>query len=179
LLDPEVWRTTPPAPAVQEELHRSRPGVPPPAAAAWHGTTTPAQHRRPRRRPGRLLWPLLLLVAVLGYLTWPRFGAPLSVNTVTVTADPARLPCDAVEVITGTLQTNGRSGTVTYRWIRSDGTGTDAGPLTQHVPAGQSHTVVVLRWSLQGHGRLQAKATLQILAPDPSTASATFRYICP
>jgi hypothetical protein len=98
------------------------------------------------------------------------------VSAVTVRATAARVSCDGTAVIDGSLATNGSAGTVTYHWIRSDGT--DSGPLTQQVPAGQSHTEVVLRWTFQGHGTFRAKATLQLLAPSPRSASVSFPYHC-
>jgi hypothetical protein len=172
-LDPQAWPTTP-FPAPREELHRYGPGVPSPAADAWRGTvTTPP---RSRRRRGWLV-PLALLIAVLGYLAWPRFGAPFAVSAVTLRVDPARLSCDSTMVVAGTVQTNGGGGTVTYHWIRSDGT--DSGVLTQRVPAGQPRTEVTLRWTFQGHGTVHAKATLAVLAPSPRSASVTFPYHCP
>jgi hypothetical protein len=66
---------------------------------------------------------------------------------------------------------------VSYRWKRSDGT--VSGMLRQHVTRGAHRTDVVLRWTFDGHGTLRATATLEVLSPDPTAASATFTYACP
>lgn len=168
------------APTAPPEI-RFGPGVPTPAAAeAWHGTARPDGRQR-RRRRGRLLggWllPLAVLIAVLAYLAWQRYGTPLAVTGATVRTDSGgTADCDGTAVITGTLRTNGASGEVSYRWKRSDGTVSDA--LHQYVAHGSLHTDVVLRWSFNGHGTLRATATLQVLSPDPVTASTAFAYHC-
>jgi cytochrome c5 len=182
--DPEVWPTVAPvAPAAAaapagDGLQRFGPGVPPLAAATWHGTAAPVAPAPPRRRRrGWLVLPLVLLLAVLGYLTWPWFGNQVAVSGATVRTDPAGPSCDGTAVVTGTLETNGGAGTVTYHWIRSDGT--DSGTLSQQVSAGERSTDVVLRWTFQGHGTMEATATLQVLTPDQHSASVSFPYNCP
>ncbi|GAA4881840.1 hypothetical protein [Kitasatospora terrestris] len=188
-LDPEVW-TTPvaesepepaptsgPAAAAEEELHRFGPGVPPLAAAAWHGTDTPAEPVEPKRRRGRwLILPLVLLLGVLGYLGWDRYGKPVTVSAVEVRTDAAGPACDGTAVITGTVETDGGQGVVEYRWVRSDGT--DSGTLRQQVSAGRHRTDVVLRWTFQGKGEMQATATLEVLSPSNRSAATTFTYTC-
>ncbi|MFD9130293.1 hypothetical protein [Kitasatospora sp. NPDC059571] len=192
-LDPEVWPTVPtPPPAAgppvaaaaapgatpAEGLQRFGPGVPPQAAAVWHGAAAvPEEPVRPRRRRRWLLIPVVLLVAVLAWLAWERYGRPVSVTGVTVRTDSAQGPaCDGTAVVTGTLATDGGAGTVRYRWRRSDGT--DSGILSQQVPSGRSSTEVVLRWTFQGKGTMQATATLEVLAPGSGTASVSFPYTC-
>lgn len=187
-LDPEAWpspaapdRTLPepgrPAaePTPPDGLRRFGPGVPPQAAAVWHGTAQPAPRRR--RWGWWLIVPiLLLLVALLGYLGWQRYGGPLVVNSVTAQADPAPLRCDGTQAIKATLLTDGGGGNLTYRWLRSDGT--DSGELTQRVPRGKQSTELVLRWSFHGQGSMDATATLEILAPDSHTSAVSFTYEC-
>jgi len=174
-LDPS-WTTAAPPP--QDELRRFGPGVPPQAAAVWHGTVQqPMPEPEPRRRRKRgWLVPLLILLAVLAYFAWQRYSPVTTVTGVSVTADPAGPSCDGTAVITGSLETEGGAGTVQYHWKRSDGT--DSGLLSQPVPRGHHRTDVVLRWTFQGHGSMQATATLEVVSPTARTAAATFTYTC-
>jgi hypothetical protein len=146
---------------------------------AWQAGQS-RQHRR--RRRGRLpalasgLLTLALLAGVGGYLWWERQN-PLVVTAAVVA--PAQLPgdqCDVTVDVVGTVQTNGRGGTVTYQWIRSDGE--TSAVLDQSVPDGNASTQVHLFWSFSGQGRYQATATLKILAPTPIEASGEFTYAC-
>ncbi|MEU9448739.1 hypothetical protein [Streptomyces sp. NPDC048277] len=174
---------------------RFGPGVPSPArtgahtsrsaAEVWHGTARPHEpsrddehrRRRRRRRPlGGWLLPLVVLIAVLAYLAWQRSGPTLAVTGVGIRTAPAGPGCNGTAAITGTLRTNGGSGDVTYRWIRSDGTVSET--LHQHIARGARRTDVVLRWSFDGQGTLRATATLEVLSPDPLTASTAFPYRC-
>jgi hypothetical protein len=156
-------------------------------ADVWHGTVSPstdarsgivAQGRRPRRRVlGGWLLPAVVLIAVLAYLAWQRYAPTLAVTGATVHTDSAGPACDGTATVTGTLDTNGVAGSVSYRWKRSDGT--VSGILQQRVPRGAHRTDVVLRWTFDGHGSVRATATLEVLSPDPTAASATFTYACP
>ncbi|MGV9264748.1 hypothetical protein ACWDRR_08820 [Kitasatospora sp. NPDC003701] len=191
-LDPEVWggapepaeTTTPVDPTPREqplapgELRRFGPGVPPQAAAVWHGTAVPQPQEAPRRRRvWRWLVPVAVLLAVLAFLFW-RFTTPaLAVTGIGVTTDPAGPGCGGTAVITAAVGTNGGAGTIRYRWLRSDGT--TSGEITQEVGSGAHRTDLVLRWSFEGQGSLQATATLEILSPAPRTATASFPYHCP
>lgn len=189
-LDPQVWPTppvgtpvpaaapVPPAPVPAEGLQRFGPGVPPQAAAVWHGAAAvPPEPGRRKRRRGRLVLPLLLLLAVLAWFAWDRYGRPVQVTGLSVRTDSARGPaCDGTAVITGTVRTDGGSGTFRYRWRRSDGS--DSGVLTQPVASGRQSTDVVLRWTFQGHGSMQASATLEIVGQGGGTASVEFPYTC-
>ncbi|MFC6594014.1 hypothetical protein [Kitasatospora paranensis] len=170
----------PAAPAADEGLRRFGPGVPPQAAAVWHGTAAAAPvpvPEAPRRRRRWLLLPLVLLIAVLAWFGWERYGRPAAVTGVSVRTDNARGPgCDGTAVVTGTLATDGGAGTVRYRWRRSDGT--DSGVLTQAVPSGRATTEVVLRWTFQGKGAMQATATLEVVTPGSGQASVSFPYTC-
>ncbi|WP_354643973.1 hypothetical protein [Kitasatospora camelliae] len=178
-LDPEVWPTRTPA---EEDLRRFGPGVPPQAAAVWHGSTTTIQQPiepPKRRRKGRwVVLPLVLaLLAAGAWFGWQRFGRPTAVAAATVSSDAAGPACDGTAVITGTLETTGGEGNVTYRWVRSDGTTSEV--LTQHVPSGHHRTDVILRWTFQGQGTMDATATLEVLTPTVRSASTTFPYDCP
>jgi hypothetical protein len=165
------------------EVLRFGPGVPVPAAsgpdhvaAVWHGVARPAE---PDRRPHRLrrwILPFLVLVAVLALLAWFRLGKPLAVTGATVHTSAVPVSCSGTATVTGTLQTNGAAGTVTYRWKRSDGTVSN--DLQQQVAKGTNTVDVVLLWSFNGPGTVQATATLDVLSPSPVTAATTFSYVC-
>ncbi|MGW6917509.1 hypothetical protein ACWGB8_27300 [Kitasatospora sp. NPDC054939] len=160
-----------------EQLRRFGPGVPPQAAAVWHGEAVPVEEPpRKRRRVGRWLVPVAVLLAVLALLYW-RFSAPaLAVTGVAVSTDPAGPGCGGTAVVTAAVDTNGGAGPLRYRWVRSDGT--TSGELVQDVRSGTHRTDLVLRWSFDGRGELQNTATLEILSPGTRTSSTTFAYHC-
>ncbi|MER7766986.1 hypothetical protein [Kitasatospora sp. NPDC096140] len=166
-------------PLASGEFRHFGPGVPPRAAAAWHGQTVPETGQpRPPRRVWRWLTPLLVvLLALAAFLFWRHLRPPaLAVTGVTVTTDQANPGCAATAVVTAAVETNGGAGTLRYRWVRSDGTTSDE--IVQDVRSGVHHTDLVLRWSFEGQGALQATATLQLLAPAPRTAATSFTYHC-
>ncbi|MFI6848316.1 hypothetical protein OG535_03655 [Kitasatospora sp. NBC_00085] len=165
-------------PLAPGELRRFGPGVPPQAAAVWHGAAgpEPQKPRRPRR-VWRWLVPAAVLLAVLAFLFWRLTMPALAVTGVGVTTDSAGPGCGGTAVITAGVETNGGAGTLRYRWLRSDGT--TSGELSQDVRVGAHRTDLVLRWSFEGQGSLQATATLEILSPDTRTAAASFAYRCP
>jgi hypothetical protein len=147
-------------------------------APAWRAGGS----RRRRRRRDRLralasgLLTLAVLAGVGGYLWWQRQN-PLQVTAVVVApAQPPGEECDVTVDVVGTVQTNGRGGTVTYQWIRSDGE--MSAVLDQTVPDGSASTQVHLFWAFSGQGRYQAVATLKVLAPTPMQASGEFTYAC-
>ncbi|MFJ8042331.1 hypothetical protein ACIRBX_17755 [Kitasatospora sp. NPDC096147] len=167
------------APAPDAGLRRFGPGVPPQAAAVWHGTAGQEPPPRPRRR-GRwalFLLILLLVLAVLGWFAWQRYGRPVAVDSVSVRTGSTDVACDGTQTVTATLETNGGAGDVSYRWLRSDGT--DSGALTQAVPSGRHSTQLTLRWSFHGQGTLDATATLQVDSPSAHSSAVSFRYACP
>ncbi|MFJ4672656.1 prolipoprotein diacylglyceryl transferase [Kitasatospora purpeofusca] len=162
-------------PLAPGELRRFGPGVPPLAAAVWHGAAVSGTEPPRRRRAWRWLLPLVLL-AVLALLFW-RFSTPaLAVTGVGVSTDPAGPGCDSVAVVKAAVETNGGAGTLRYRWLRSDGT--TSGEIDQEIGSGAHRTELVLRWSFEGRGTLAATATLEILAPGSRTAAVSFPYHC-
>ncbi|SDT82329.1 hypothetical protein SAMN05216371_7114 [Streptomyces sp. TLI_053] len=163
-------------PLAPGELRRFGPGVPPQAAAVWHGAAVPVTEPPRRRRVWRWLLPLVLLLAVPALLFW-RFSTPaLEVTGVGVSTDPAGPGCDSVAVVRAEVETNGGAGILRYRWLRSDGT--TSGEIDQEIGSGAHRTELVLRWSFEGRGTLAATATLEILAPGSRTAAVSFPYHC-
>ena len=171
---------------------RFGPGVPGASGTAddrateiWRGTLTPdgpsgvpARRRRPwwrRELPSLLLVVAVVVAVVLGMRSCAAARSPLHVVGATVTA-PEVGRCARTVLVTGVLRTDGNPGTVDYRWKRSDGTASAV--LHQEVGENVRSSEVVLRWSFDGHGTLKATATLEVLSPDPVTASAVFTYDC-
>ncbi|MEV6385684.1 hypothetical protein AB0M31_40460 [Streptomyces sp. NPDC051773] len=148
---------------VAQRTHRTLPALPP----------TPVPRRRRLRRHAL---PALVLLCVLAFLAWQRLGPPLEIDTVTVTARPTALGCDSTADIVAVVATNGRPGTFSYRWIRSDGT--RSGVLEEVVVRGQRQARVHLRWTFQGKGHRTARAELRVLTADPHTAGTRFTYDC-
>ena len=150
--------------AVAHRTHGTLPAVPPPAAP-------------PRRRLRRHALPALVLVCVIAFLAWQRLGPSVAVRSVAVTVRPTALGCDATADVVGLVTTNGRPGTLTYRWIRSDGT--SSGVLREVVVRGRRQARLHLLWTFQGAGHGTARADLRILSPVHRTVTAHFTYDCP
>lgn len=151
--------------ALAQRSTRTPPPVPPP----------PARPRRPG--PRRYALPVLVLLAVLILLAWQRIGPALTVRGAAVTAPSAPVGCDGTADIVGTVSTDGRPGTLTYRWTRSDGT--SSGVLREEVAQGQKEARLRLLWTFEGTGRYEARAELRILSPSTHTAAAGLTYDCP
>ncbi|WP_328297113.1 hypothetical protein OG389_04325 [Streptomyces sp. NBC_00435] len=134
---------------------------------------------RPVRRPGgwrRYTLAAAVLVAVLAYLGWQRYGPALEVQDVTVATDPQGPGCDATADVVAVVRTNGRPGVLTYRWLRSDGTRSEQ--LTERAPSGRHEARLHLLWTFQGAGTYPAKAELQLVSPTGRTAATQFTYRC-
>ncbi|MEU0375226.1 hypothetical protein ABZ070_34715 [Streptomyces sp. NPDC006283] len=165
---------------VDAAVHRFGPGVT--AAALRHGTPPPqpAISARPRRYSlaflRRYTLAALVLLGVLGYFAWQRLGPDLAVQEVSVRATPKAPACASTTDVVGVVNTNGRAGTLTYRWVRSDGT--DSGPLREPVSRGQRKANLHLLWSFNGKGIHPARAELRIISPTAHTASVNFTYRC-
>ncbi|MDX3135770.1 hypothetical protein PV367_39605 [Streptomyces europaeiscabiei] len=171
--------TTPPDRA-EGTMLRFGPGV---TAALAHRThrTLPAMPPRPvpprRRRLRRHALPALVLIFVLALLAWQRLGPSVAVHTAAVTARPTVLGCGDTAEIVGLVATNGRPGTLSYRWIRSDGTA--SGTLREVVVKGQKQARLHLLWTFQGKGRYAARVELRILSPTNRTVTTDLTYQCP
>ncbi|MEV4919423.1 hypothetical protein AB0K47_21735 [Streptomyces tirandamycinicus] len=147
--------------------------------AAWHGggpARSTARSRRQARRCARWPVPAVLAVAAVAVLLWPRPSPELAVTGVTASVGAAEVPCGGSAMVVATVTTNGGTGTIRYRWIRSDGT--DSGVLEQPVPPGREKVGLPLAWTFHGRGVHQARAVVDVLAPTSHTASVSFTYRC-
>ncbi|MFD3695491.1 hypothetical protein ACFWUZ_04945 [Streptomyces sp. NPDC058646] len=177
------WFTGPPEPAevtpdrVDGSVLRFGPGVTA-AMPAPFPLTAGGPPRRAHRAAGLRRYTLagVVLLAVLAYLGWQRFGPALEVRDVAVTTDAAGPPCDTAADVVAVVRTNGRPGTLTYRWQRSDGT--QSQQLTERVPRGQHEARLHLLWTFKGAGTYPARAELQLVSPAERTAAVEFTYRC-
>ncbi|MEU6536990.1 hypothetical protein [Streptomyces sp. NPDC047000] len=179
---PEAAATLPDPPAVRPDrvegtVLRFGPGV---TAALTHRTlpafTVPPAPARPRRRLRRHALPVLVLVCVLALLLWQRLGPPVGVRAVSVTSRPAAVGCDGTADVVGLVTTDGRPGTLAYRWYRSDGT--SSATLRESLSRGERHARLHLRWTFRGKGRYDARAELRILSPTHHSAATPLTYAC-
>ncbi|MFD9353057.1 hypothetical protein [Streptomyces sp. NPDC060031] len=176
------WFSGPPQPddvvpdRVEGSVLRFGPGVTA-AMPAPFPLTGPAAPR-PRRGGGLRRYALAaaVLLAVLAYLGWQRYGPSIGVRDVAVSTDPRGPSCDAAADVVAVVRTNGRPGVLTYRWVRSDGT--RSAQLTERVPSGQHEARLHLLWTFQGTGTYPARAELQLISPEPRTAAVEFTYRC-
>ncbi|WP_107069703.1 hypothetical protein [Streptomyces sp. NRRL F-4428] len=177
------WISGPPQPReavpdrVEGSVMRFGPGVTA-ALPTPFPVVVPVVAPRPRRGAGLRRYTLaaVVLAAVLAYLGWQRFGPGIEVREVAVSTDPAGPACDATADVVAVVGTNGRPGTLTYRWVRSDGTRSEE--LTERVPRGQKEARLHLLWTFKGTGSYPAKAELQLLSPGQRTAAVEFTYRC-
>ena len=167
------------------DVVRFGPGVPatPPASQAgpkaervWRTGRLP----EPPRRPARLRWWFgsaltVILLAASGVVLYLRFHhAPFYVTGVVITQQ-TKTGC-GVDV-TGRITTNGAAGTVSYQWLFPPDRQAPR-PLNQSVVAGQHAVYVTVAVEGQGHGSASRTVTLQVLGPDPGTASAVVVVSC-
>ncbi|MDX5565237.1 hypothetical protein PYK79_20530 [Streptomyces sp. ID05-04B] len=150
--------------AVAERTHRTLPSVPAPPAPS-------------RRRLRRHALPALVLIGVIAFLAWQRLGPSLETGAVQVMARPAVVACNDTADVVGLVATNGRPGTLTYRWVRSDGT--SSGVLREVVAGGQRQARLHLLWTFQGRSHYAARAELHLLSPVDRTVVTDLTYDCP
>ncbi|RKS78911.1 serine/threonine protein kinase [Actinomadura pelletieri DSM 43383] len=149
---------------------------------AFDGTTVyvPPKPRR-RRRGARVLWAVLLPVALAGaLLAWanrPAEQADPVVTAVDVKVDDPRPRCGGEVTITGTFTTDGTPGEITYQWWRSDEDAPEP-PRRHGVERDRTRATVRLLWRLHGEGRRKFTATLTVLGDHPRQDTASFVYIC-
>ncbi|MFJ7203780.1 hypothetical protein ACIQWR_09645 [Streptomyces sp. NPDC098789] len=165
---------------VEGSVLRFGPGVTAALAAPFPVTAAgPAAPRRGRRGAGlrRYALALVVLAAVVAYLAWQRYGPALAVRDVTVSTDAQGPACDSAADVVAVVRTDGRPGTISYRWVRSDGSGSDL--LTERVPRGQHEARLHLLWTFHGTGGYPARAEVRIEEPSRHTAAVEFSYRCP
>jgi hypothetical protein len=163
---------------VEGTLLRFGPGVTPEVAHRTHRTlpVVPPVPVPRRRRLRRHALPALVLLCVIALLAWQRLGPSVQVRTVAATVEPKVLGCDGTADIVGLVRTNGRPGTLSYRWIRSDGTA--SGVLREVLVRDQRQARLHLLWTFQGKGRQEARAELRVLSPTRRTVSVPVTYDC-
>ncbi|MFI2211382.1 hypothetical protein [Streptomyces sp. NPDC020141] len=181
-------RRTVPYPREEGELRRFGPGVTGSvrrhapggtaaaaavAAAVWREPSRTERLRRALRR-----WaPAASAAAIaLALLLWQRYGGPVAVDSVSARPASAVLGCGGTADIVGVVDTNGRPGTLVYRWVRSDGT--SSGRLRQKLARGQEEARLRLLWSFHGRGDYRADAELQVVSPSKHRSTARFDYRC-
>ncbi|MFD7877937.1 hypothetical protein ACFV5G_28235 [Streptomyces sp. NPDC059766] len=136
---------------------------------------------RTRRDPRRHALPALVLIVAIAFLAWQRSGPDVVPERVSVTTLTSTVGCDGTMDVVGVITTNGRPGTLSYRWVRNDGTRSDV--LRETVSSGQDQARVHLRWSFQGTGTYRAAAELRVLSPGGTSgrgpsATTYFTYEC-
>ncbi|MFJ4340554.1 hypothetical protein [Streptomyces sp. NPDC088915] len=155
-----------------------RAGNTPTAVQIWHGTLpgTPLPRPARPRRLRRYVPAALVLAAVLLFLAWREYGPRAAVRDVAVTAPGSPLGCDGTADVVGVVRTDGRPGTLTYHWERSDGT--RSAPLRETLARGQEEARLHLLWTFRGPGTHRAVARLVITSPAARAAEGTFTYRC-
>jgi hypothetical protein len=161
-------------------IRRFGPGVPPPAAPAWaeeawrEGAAAPARRRRARIVNVVITLVVVAIAAAVGL--WLRQLPPLQVVGVDVRTDPRGPACDGTAEITGIITTNGGSGDLEYRWVRSDGPQPDDPPPLR--VSGQPTVRVTLRWPFAGPQDAEHTARLEVLRPQQAAAEQRFVHRC-
>ncbi|MCP3754336.1 hypothetical protein [Streptomyces sp. TBY4] len=159
---------------VEGSVLRFGPGVTAALPAPFPLYPAPAPRRRSEWR--RYTLAAVVLIGVLCYLGWQRFGPALEVRDAVVSTDAKGPGCDGTADVVAVVRTNGRPGVLTYRWLRSDGTRSEQ--LSERVPSGRKEARLHLLWTFQGKGTHPAKAELELVSPVRRTAAAEFTYRC-
>ncbi|WP_407840451.1 hypothetical protein ACE1OC_35585 [Streptomyces sp. DSM 116496] len=162
---------------VEGSVLRFGPGVTAALPAPFPLFPVPAPRRRGEWR--RYTLAAVVLIGVLCYLGWQRYGPALEVRDLAVSTDAAAAGgpgCDGTADVVAVVRTNGRPGVLTYRWLRSDGTRSEQ--LRERVPSGRKEARLHLLWTFQGAGTYPAKAELELVSPVRRTAAAEFTYRC-
>ncbi|MGW0392738.1 hypothetical protein ACWDYJ_17915 [Streptomyces sp. NPDC003042] len=175
------WFTGPagPEPVVPDRVEGSVLRFGPGVTAAMPAPFPLVAPASPRRRSGgwrRYTLAAVVLAAVLAYLGWQRFGPAVEVRDVVVSTAPQGPGCDSAADVVAVVRTNGRPGTLTYRWVRSDGSRSEV--LSERVPSGREEATLHLLWTFQGRGTYPARAELQLISPAPRAAAVEFTYRC-
>ncbi|MFG3496448.1 hypothetical protein [Streptomyces sp. NPDC047928] len=145
---------------------------------AAHAPAAP-DSRPPRRGSAvrRFALPAVVLLCVLAFLAWQRYAPTVAVRDVAVRTAATGPGCEGTADVVGVVTTDGRPGTLVYRWVRSDGTVSEE--LRETVRRGQTEARLHLLWTFSGEGEYRARAELEILSPGRRLAGADFVYTCP
>ncbi len=152
-------------------------GEPEAGTSGTSSTRTVGPARAQRQRWYLPFAVLVVVVAVVLYFLFGRSTPSMSVTGVSVRTASATVSCSGQQTLTGVIATNGGAGSLTYQWVRSDGT--KSAVLHQTVNSGDELVDVTLLWNFEGTGSLHATAVLDILGPGPRySATASFDYSC-
>lgn len=142
----------------------------------WADPRSAERARKPKRGRLAIGFVLGLGFAVAAVFLISRASPEMRVVSMNVTpATQSQAGCAVVMDIVGSVTTNGRPGTITYQWVRSDGEQT---PVLTQVAADGGPTTVHLLWTLNGKGTFPATATLKVLEPNALEAAGKFTYSC-
>jgi hypothetical protein len=120
----------------------------------------------------------IVIVAGAAVYLWERTHQSLKVVNVSVSAPQVPAGCNVTVTLTATIVTNGKGGTITYKWIRTPG-GTQPSPSTITVAGGEDTVQVSLDWRFTGKGTTQASAELEVLSPNSAVSSVSgLTYSC-
>lgn len=146
------------------------------AEGVWRTGRPPERSRRPARlgrRRGAAL--TVILLAATGAVLYLRFHhAPFRVTDVVISQ---QTPTGCGTDVTGRISTNGSAGTVSYQWVFRPQVQAPQ-PLSESVIAGQHAVYVTVAVEGSGHGSTSQKVTLQILGPEPESASTEATISC-
>jgi hypothetical protein len=168
-------------PQLPSQVVRYGPGVPVTVSAGqaelvWRTGRLPAPPRR-RRKLRTFLGTVLtvILLAASGVVLFLRlYHAPFHVTGVVISS---QTPTSCGVNVTGRISTNGAAGTVSYQWLFQPGQQAPQ-PLNQSAVAGQHAVYVTDAIQGSGHGSASQTVTLQVLGPDPRSASAQVTVTC-
>ena len=165
----------------------------PPAPVAFSVPQVSAPVYKPpkvkkKRRPFRLLLPLVLILLLAGgaFYAYNRFFSGPALAVTAATAETTHGGPGAVGHcptasfdFTGTIQTNGGAGDITYQWIQPDGT--PAQETTQSVNKGQTSIPASLHFTYKGNGSANGdKTQLKVLKPSAVDSNVVpVQYRCP
>jgi hypothetical protein len=149
------------------------------AESVWRTGRRTGPPRQVRLRRIRRLLGLVLTVALLiaaGVVVWLRFFDHPAFH-VTKVAIIQHVKTSCGMDLTGRIDTNGAAGTVSYQWVFQPQTQAPQ-PLSQTVVSGQHAVYVTVAVEGQGHGTASQTVTLDVLGPDPGSASAKVIISC-
>lgn len=140
------------------------------------GPTAPAPRPGPAWRGvvGTLV--AAALVAGAGAYFWEREHQTLRITSVNLRAANQAVGCNGTADVIGTIGTNGRTGRITYEWVRG---GVAGSPASVNDASGSKTVQVDLKWPFHGKGKGRSVTELRVLTPQQAKASITFPYSCP